>query len=80
MDTSSIPNRVGNGSVKKESLLTISETEIGSNYDSDHDVFDLSFCTVEMMSIPIRVKNRNELNMEGLGKMFGQDNSLISKS
>lgn len=58
----------------------MSATKSVTNYDSDHDVFDLSFYTVEMMTVPTCIKDGSELNMEGLEKMFGQDDSPILKS
>ena len=56
-DASNIPTSVGTGSVKKESLHAMNWTKTGANYDIDHDVFDLSFCTVETMTVPACVRD-----------------------
>lgn len=69
-DTLSITTTVGTGSVKKESLHTMSGTETGANYDSNHEVFGFSFCTIEATTVPC-VKDKNELNVEEPEKMFG---------
>ena len=56
----------------------MSETVLSSGYDSDYDIFDLTFCTVEAkLLIP---GQGEELNVEQIKKMFGQDNSPIPKS
>lgn len=70
-DTLSILTSVGTGSVKKELLHAMSGIETGANYDSDHEVFDLFFCTVETMIVPARIIDGNELNIKGLEDIFG---------
>ena len=44
-DTSSIATTVGSN-VKKETQVLASDTETGTNYDSDHGVFELTFCAL----------------------------------
>ena len=44
-DKSSIPTTV-DSNVKKETQVLESGTETGTNYDSDHGVFQLTFCSI----------------------------------
>ena len=74
MDTSIITTTVGSN-VKKETQVLASGTETGTNYDSDHDVFELTFCALggEFTAGTSSV-------IKELENTFGQDDSLISKS
>ena len=75
-DASTIPSTVGTGSVKKESILATCGTTTRGQYDSDDEIFALTFCTVGSVIVP----HDNELNIEGLEKMFGQNEQPIPKS
>ena len=74
LDTSSIPTTVGIN-VKKETQVLVSGTETGTNYDSNHDVFELTFCALggELTAGTSSV-------IKELEDTSGQDDSPISKS
>ena len=69
--------------MKKESIHTMSRTELGEEYDSDHAVCDVFFATVEEIVVPTKIiddTNVGDLNVDELAKIFGKNNSQISRS
>lgn len=73
-DTSSIPTTVGSN-VKKETQVLASGTETGTNNDSNHDVFEITFCALggELTAGTSSV-------IKELEDTSGQDDSPISKT